>query len=88
MVRSELEAQSESLKELVKQFVPDSTCNYKEGKEICYSLPPNSASEFKELFQNLEKDSQLLGIEHFGISMTTLEEIYLKLSKLIQFKIV
>ncbi len=38
-------------------------------------------TNFKALFQNLEQSRQQIGIEYFGISMTTLVEVFLKLNE-------
>lgn len=42
-------------------------------------MPLNSVSKFQSLFQALEQSSQSINIEYVGISMTTLEEVFLKL---------
>lgn len=70
-----------ALTNIVKNYVKDAKYNRTSPKESCYSLPLNSASNFKALFQNLEATRQSIGIEYFGISMTTLEEVFLKLSE-------
>ncbi len=65
---------------LIKRFISTAELKRIEGCEHFYFLPLDSSSSFKELFLVLEQKSRVLGIKYFGITMTTLEEIFLKLS--------
>ena len=38
-------------------------------------------SSFQELFQEMEQSNQLIGVDYFSISMTTLDEVFLKLGE-------
>ncbi|KAK3894585.1 hypothetical protein Pcinc_001659 [Petrolisthes cinctipes] len=55
------------------------------GKEMSFLLPVTSANHFTELFSQLDKHinntEDNIGIEGYGISMTTLEEVFLTLSE-------
>jgi hypothetical protein len=54
--------------------------------KVTYTLPLNSVSKFQQLFQELEQTHQLIGIDYFAISMTTLDEVFLKLgTKFLEF---
>lgn len=48
------------------------------GTELTYALSESYAQVFQTLLRDLETNSKSLGIDSFGISMTTLEEIFLK----------
>lgn len=50
------------------------------GKELKYQLPVNKADQFESLFSELEEKKEKYGIESFGISLTTLEEVFLKVA--------
>ncbi|XP_068227005.1 cholesterol transporter ABCA5-like [Palaemon carinicauda] len=54
------------------------------GKEMSFILPTESVSAFPDLFtlldQHIKKEVETVGIEGYGISMTTLEEVFLALS--------
>ena len=77
--------ENEQLTSLVRRFVSEAKFKRVEGREICYSLPLNAVTHFNKLFESLERDSSSIGIESYGISMTTLEAVYLKLSQLLEF---
>lgn len=46
--------------------------------EICFNLPNAEISKFPDLFEALEAEKQKLGLESFGISCTTMEEVFLR----------
>ena len=50
-----------------------------EADEVTFILPSNQSSKFEGLFETLETDGKTLGIVSFGVSVTTMEEVFLKL---------
>ena len=50
-----------------------------EAGEVMFILPSNQVSKFEGLLETLETDRVMLGIESFGVSVTTMEEVFLKL---------
>ncbi|XP_074647073.1 cholesterol transporter ABCA5-like [Tubulanus polymorphus] len=68
---------SESIEAVVKQHIPSSFVTRQHGKELSILLPLPESSRFAGLFAVIE--SRDMSIEHYGISMTTLEEVFLKL---------
>lgn len=48
------------------------------GYELAYLLPENQSASFENMLQELEEKSVLLGIRSYGISLTTLEEVFMK----------
>ncbi|XP_066148886.1 cholesterol transporter ABCA5-like [Euwallacea fornicatus] len=55
------------------------------GRELSFILPHNDADHFASLFSAIEQEinnkSSKLGISSYGVSMTTLEEVFLHLEK-------
>jgi len=55
------------------------------GRELSFILPHNSVENFAPLFSAIEHEiktrSSRLGISSYGVSMTTLEEVFLHLEK-------
>ncbi len=49
------------------------------GGEIVFQLPYTSTSMFGSLFETINHEQQRLGIASYGLSMTTLEEVFLSL---------
>ncbi|XP_053284118.1 phospholipid-transporting ATPase ABCA1b [Pleuronectes platessa] len=68
---------------LILHHVPAARLVEDLGHELTYVLPYNAAKDgaFVELFKNLDVKLAELGISSYGISDTTLEEIFLKVAE-------
>ncbi|XP_013402813.1 ATP-binding cassette sub-family A member 5 isoform X2 [Lingula anatina] len=74
---------------LVSTYVPDAKVGRTHGRELAYTLPLESVNKFPDLFAALENPHEgssismgdALGITSYGVSMTTLEEVFLKLGE-------
>ncbi|XP_028395322.1 ATP-binding cassette sub-family A member 3-like [Dendronephthya gigantea] len=64
--------------ELVRQFVPHAKLESNAGAELSYILPRQSSQNFSTLFAKLEDKHEELGIASYGASMTTMEEVFMK----------
>uniref|UniRef100_A0A2C9L5H4 ABC transporter domain-containing protein n=2 Tax=Biomphalaria glabrata TaxID=6526 RepID=A0A2C9L5H4_BIOGL len=64
---------------LLQSKIPDVILQRSHGKEVSYTIPLKDVSKFSELFAHLDQESNNLGIKSYGVSMTTLEEVFLKL---------
>uniref|UniRef100_T1JGM6 ABC transporter domain-containing protein n=1 Tax=Strigamia maritima TaxID=126957 RepID=T1JGM6_STRMM len=49
--------------------------------ELSYNLPSNDTSHFSLLFDDLEANFESFGIKDFGLSVTTMEEVFLKVGE-------
>ena len=47
--------------------------------EISYQLPTESSSQFKDFFYEFDKMMSYLGVRSYGVGITTLEEVFLKI---------
>jgi len=65
---------------LIKQFVPGADVHSDVGAELSFSLPFESTRAFSNLFKALDEQLNNLGYTSYGISCTTLEEVFLKLA--------
>ncbi|XP_007524455.3 ABC-type organic anion transporter ABCA8 isoform X2 [Erinaceus europaeus] len=63
---------------LVKQHIPDAKLSAESKGKLVYTLPLERTSLFPDLYQELDSHPDL-GIESYGVSMTTLNEVFLKL---------
>ncbi|KAM3590047.1 uncharacterized protein V6R79_002637 [Siganus canaliculatus] len=72
-----------AIRRLVQRHVPDATFLESIGQEITYILPYSGARDgtFAPLFQDLDLAMSDLGLTSYGISDTTLEEIFLKVAE-------
>ncbi|KAL0339674.1 UNVERIFIED_CONTAM: ABC transporter A family member 1 [Sesamum radiatum] len=81
--------------DIVYSHIPSATCVSEVGNEISFKLPIASSSSFESMFREIERcmqrsnpsletpdcgDSTFLGIESYGISVTTLEEVFLRVA--------
>ncbi|XP_036195104.1 ATP-binding cassette sub-family A member 5 isoform X4 [Myotis myotis] len=69
---------TESLSSLVKQHVPGATLLQQNDQQLVYSLPFKDMDRFSGLFSALDTHSSL-GVISYGVSMTTLEDVFLNL---------
>ncbi|XP_062036152.1 phospholipid-transporting ATPase ABCA3 isoform X2 [Lepus europaeus] len=69
--------------QLVRHHVPNATLESSAGAELSFILPKESTHRFEGLFTKLEKRQKELGIASFGASVTTMEEVFLRVGKLV-----
>jgi len=69
---------TEALSSLVKQHIPGATLLQQNDQQLVYSLPLKDMDKFAGLFSALDTHSNL-GVISYGVSMTTLEDVFLKL---------
>uniref|UniRef100_A0A8C6DPH6 ATP binding cassette subfamily A member 3 n=1 Tax=Moschus moschiferus TaxID=68415 RepID=A0A8C6DPH6_MOSMO len=73
----------EGISRLVQHHVPNATLESSAGAELSFILPKESTHRFESLFAKLEKKQKELGIASFGASVTTMEEVFLRVGKLV-----
>lgn len=70
---------------LVTSHVAKAEKARRHGRELSFILPHNSVDNFAQLFAAIEQEIKTkgnrLGISSYGVSMTTLEEVFLHLEK-------
>uniref|UniRef100_A0A8C7CBE9 ATP binding cassette subfamily A member 3 n=1 Tax=Neovison vison TaxID=452646 RepID=A0A8C7CBE9_NEOVI len=73
----------EAISRLVQHHVPTATLESRAGAELSFVLPKESTHRFESLFSKLEKQRKELGVASFGASVTTMEEVFLRVGKLV-----
>ena len=48
------------------------------SSEITYQIPTELSGKFKTFFEDFDRNLDSLGIRSYGISITTLEEVFLR----------
>ncbi|KAJ9184819.1 hypothetical protein P3X46_004507 [Hevea brasiliensis] len=79
--------------DIVYRHIPSAICVSEVGTEISFKLPLASSLSFESMFREIEscmrvskskisssEDKNYLGIESYGISVTTLEEVFLRVA--------
>uniref|UniRef100_A0A452GAB2 ATP binding cassette subfamily A member 9 n=1 Tax=Capra hircus TaxID=9925 RepID=A0A452GAB2_CAPHI len=68
----------DSVTSIVKHHIPDAKLTAQSEEKLAYILPLERTNKFPDLYRDLESCSNQ-GIENYGVSMTTLNEVFLKL---------
>uniref|UniRef100_A0A452TA15 ATP binding cassette subfamily A member 8 n=1 Tax=Ursus maritimus TaxID=29073 RepID=A0A452TA15_URSMA len=68
----------ENITSLIKQHIPDAKLSAESEGKLVYILPLERTNRFPALYEDLDRCPGL-GIENYGVSMTTLNEVFLKL---------
>lgn len=63
---------------LLHDFIPDVQLLDETERELIYSLPYEHTDKFSQMFERLENQLEHLKLQHFGVSSTELEEVFLK----------
>ncbi|DAZ98482.1 TPA: hypothetical protein N0F65_004919 [Lagenidium giganteum] len=71
----------EKVGHFLRQFVPEAKLLSNFGSEIVYQLPSSSSKMFAPMLQALDGQMRFLDVQQYGISVTTLEEVFLRIAK-------
>ena len=77
MVKEE-SCNTEEVTELLKSHVNGLELDSNVGSELSYILPDNQANKFPDMFAELEERHKELHIASYGLSVTTMEEVFIK----------
>lgn len=67
------------LYELLKSFVPNVKMETDSQQEVSFVIGEENLPRFHEIFKILEDNSESLKVSSFGCSLTTMEEVFLKI---------
>ncbi|XP_044750000.1 phospholipid-transporting ATPase ABCA1-like isoform X2 [Coccinella septempunctata] len=70
--------QPNAITRLLAEHIPAVHIESNAGTELTYLLPEKYSSTFPSVLSQLEENSSRLGIRSFGISLTDLEEVFMK----------
>lgn len=72
----------EKVSAMIHSHVPNATLERNIGTELSFILSKEYTERFEALFNDLEKKQKELGIASFGASVSTMEEVFMKVNKL------
>jgi hypothetical protein len=81
-VTASLVERSKQLLALVRHFVEEAEPLSDVGAEQSFRLPFAASGKFVELFTAFDQEKEALGIAEYGISVTTLEEVFIKVGEM------
>ncbi|CEG37378.1 atp-binding cassette superfamily [Plasmopara halstedii] len=64
----------------LQKYIQDIKCLSHAGSEVVFQLPTISSKIFPFMLNHLDHQMQQLGIQQYGISVTTLEEVFLRIA--------
>lgn len=73
------ECKSHKVTELLEKYIPDIEIESDIGTELSYQLPESQVGFFEQMFSDLENQRESLHLGGYGVSLTTLEEVFLKI---------
>ena len=79
--KTRAEVDAKRIEDNVKSVVPAAKMNSSIAGEVILHLPLDSVSLFPALFTMLKQSTESLGIGSYGISITTLESVFISLAK-------
>lgn len=63
---------------VLRKYIPNVEIQTEIGHELTYELPEDRVSTFEEMFHELEEHQVNLKLKSFGLSLTTMEDVFLK----------
>ena len=69
------------LKEVVLSAVPEATVLNNVGTEMSFQLPIGAAAKFTPMFEKLDREMDNKNIVTYGVSITTLDEVFLLVAR-------
>ncbi len=70
--------QVDKITQIIQKGIPEADVDQNIGAELSYTLPDDKASSFPQVFEELEKKKNELGIASYGCSITEMEEVFMK----------
>ncbi len=74
-------ASSDAISKLIRSYVPEAQLLSDVASEVAFRLPYKSVASFPRLFDALDNGKQRLGIISYGVSITTLEEVFMRIAQ-------
>ncbi|XP_076054127.1 phospholipid-transporting ATPase ABCA3-like [Oratosquilla oratoria] len=70
-----------AITELLQQDIPNAELDQNVGAELTYLLPNTDVSKFEKVFSQIEENKEKLKISSYGVSLTTMEEVFLRVGE-------
>jgi ATP-binding cassette subfamily A (ABC1) protein 3 len=70
---------NQAIDRFIQNNIKDSKKLQEVSSEVQYQLPTSSSGQFKEFFKLFDQNLDVLGINSYGVGITTLEEVFLQI---------
>ncbi|ETL98845.1 hypothetical protein L917_04165 [Phytophthora nicotianae] len=81
LVKDDATCKDSAVIDFVTSRVPAAQLLSNVGSEIAFQLPLASSSKFASMFADMDDNLQKLGLLSYGVSVTTLEEVFIKVAE-------
>ena len=71
----------ERITELIGKYIPEVAIHQNVGAELTYLLPSDKSHLFQHIFEELERNRKALSISSYGASVTTMEEVFIRVGE-------
>jgi ATP-binding cassette, subfamily A (ABC1), member 3 len=72
---------TKDLKKIITHYIPEAKLLSDVGSELSYQLPLGSSSQFTAMFEKLDEHVDKKSISCYGVSITTLDEVFLMVTR-------
>ena len=76
-IRKMLHCNVDAVTALINSHIDEATLRSNVSSELTYRLP-DCTSKFPALFEQMEQKMKILGIQNYGVCVSTLEEVFLR----------
>jgi ABC-type multidrug transport system ATPase subunit len=70
---------SEDITAFIQNYIPTIVLERESSSEMVFGIRRSESKQIAQLIHALDKQSPNIGVESYGLSMTTIEEVFLKL---------
>ena len=77
LIKKDINTVSKPIIQLIQEQVKSAKVTSDVSAELTLQLPLEESSQFQDLFNGLDQNLEKLGVSSYGISVTTLEEVFL-----------
>ncbi|ETO60198.1 hypothetical protein F444_21574 [Phytophthora nicotianae P1976] len=81
IVKDDAKCDDTAVTNLIRSYVPSAELLSNVGSEIAFQLPQKSSAMFAPMFTEMDNKMTKLGLLSYGISATTLEEVFIKVAE-------
>jgi ATP-binding cassette subfamily A (ABC1) protein 3 len=70
--------QNEKVTAFIQEHIPNIVLERESVSEMVYGIRRTDSKQIGQLVRALDEQSQQIGVDSYGLSMTTIEEVFLK----------
>ena len=71
-------SENENIKTFVRKYLPNVQSERESSSEMVFGIRRSESKQIGQLVDALDEHSANIGVESYGLSMTTIEEVFLK----------